>query len=265
MARGQNRKSEPEAAHEPDDQPQTGDGGAREEAISQAMADFANLHEQLDLGNEAGKVVATATAWVLELFKHRPKPWDQLSQQEQRDLASGIEHNVKELVRLVVEAVAREGRTAVRCLAVGFQDQGEDIKVTLKVKALSAEDTEQAILTLHRSRGKHVLLTMASAEDYAEVPVADQSQPDQTDLGFEAGSDEVDLEEAASDPERLRHGDKAAFAGENGTVRIDLAKGWVQFLPADLADEDANWQDMRAAKPEELAAERERTADFADA
>jgi hypothetical protein len=48
-------------------------------------------------------------------------------------------------------------------------------------------------------------------------------------------------------------------------VRINLQKGWIQFLPADLADEEPNWQDMREAKAEELAAERERQADFADA
>ena len=42
---------------------------------------------------------------------------------EQRDLAAGIEQNVKELVRHVVEAVAREGREPVRCLLEGFADK----------------------------------------------------------------------------------------------------------------------------------------------
>jgi hypothetical protein len=244
-----------------------GDGGQREEEVSQAVQDLEAHADALDLGEEATRVVANTTEWLVELFKRRPKPWTELSQAEQRDVQAALEHNAKELVRHVVEAVAREGRTAVRCLMVGFTDKGEDIAVTLKVKSLGKEETEQAVLGLHRARGKHVLLTVASADDFAGAPASDSSEPDQPDLGFEAGSDHPsdDSDLAGSDPENLRHGDQAAFAGENGTVRINLQKGWIQFLPADLADEEPNWQDMREAKAEELAAERERQADFADA
>lgn len=264
--RGNKKQEEPELTPEEQayqsDGEQTGDGGAREEEVSAAQGRFDAMHEQIDLGEEAGLVVRNATDWVIELFKHRPKPWDQLSQAEQRDLIAGVEENVHELVRHVVEAIARTGREAVRCLFVGFTDKGDDIKAELKVKAFSKEETEAAVISLHRARGKHVLVTVASADDFHNSPANDRSQPDQPDLGFEAGSDEVDLEQAAADPQNLRHGDKVEFAGGNGEVRIDLKRGWVQFLEDGEVAHDTNWQDMREATAAELAAERERTADF---
>jgi hypothetical protein len=242
-----------------------GDGGAREEQVSQAQQEFDQLHEGIDLGDEAGLVVKNATDWVVELFKHRPKAWDQLSQAEQRDLVAGIETNMHELVGQIVEAIARTGREAVRCLFVGFTDKGDDIKAELKVKAYSKEETESAVIALHRARGKHVLVTVASADDFHERPASDSSEPDQRGLAFEAGTDEHpadDSDLAGSDPEALRHGDDAAFAGESGIVRINLKSGWVQFLAKNEVDLEGNWQDMREAKPEELAAERQRLADF---
>lgn len=249
----------------------TGDGGSREEEVSAAQQAFDAMHEQIDLGDEAGAVVRTATAWVIELFKARPKPWDQLSQAEQRDLAAGVEQNVHELVRLLVEAIARTGSEPVRCLFVGFTDKGDDIKAELKVKAFSKEETEQAVLAMHRARGKHVLVTVASADDFHSHAANDLSEPDQRALGFEAGSDEHpsdDSDLAAEhlvEPVVLRDGDKVPWAGGIGRVRIDLKRGWVQFLEDGETVAEENWGDMREATPAELAAERERTADFADA
>lgn len=266
--RGNKKPEEPEqidpAANDGAAVETTGDGGAREEEVSAAQARFDAMHEQIDLGEEAGLVVRNATDWVIELFKHRPKPWDQLSQAEQRDLIAGVEENVHELVRHVVEAIARTGREAVRCLFVGFTDKGDDIKAELKVKAFSMEETEAAVISLHRARGKHVLVTVASADDFHNSPANDRSQPDQPDLGFEAGGYEhpADDSDLAGEPEPLRTDDEVYWAGDDGRVRINLGTGWVQFRDVKDIDAEGSWQDMREATPAELAAERERTADF---
>ena len=246
-----------------------GDGGAREAEVETAIDKVGNLADTIDLGEDQGKVVAETAAFFLELYKHRPKPWGELSQAEQRDLAAQLEHNAKELVRHVVEAIARDGRDSIRALLESYTEK-DGIKATLKVKTYSEDEALAAVIGLHKAQGKHVLITVASADDFATEPMQDASEPDQPALGFEAGSDEHpdddrDLVEAASDPEDLRDGDGAAFAGENGRVRIDLKRSWIQFLPDGDEDEEANWQDMREAKPSELAAERERTADFAEA
>jgi hypothetical protein len=233
------------------DEVQLGDGGAREAEVSAAQAEFDAMSEAIDLGEDGGKVVASATLWVIELFKRRPKAWDQLSQAEQRDLASGIEHNVKELVRHVVEAVARQGRDPVRCLLVGFTDKGDDIKVELKVKAFTPEENEAAVLGLHRARGKHVLVTVASADDFHDEPARDESEPDQRPLEFESGTDEHPSDDSdLARPPSLAEGED-----------VDLKTSMVVALDHD----GETTVDVRDASPEELAWKRESTADFAAA
>jgi hypothetical protein len=246
----------------PKDKPQaetTGDGGAREKEVKTAIERVEELVDAIDLDDEK-KIVSSCHLFFVDLYKSRPRAWDQLSQDEQRDLSAALEHNAKELVRQVVEAIARNGREPIRAVLESYTEK-DGVKVSLKVKTFSEEEALAAVIGLHKAQGKSVLITVASADDFNDGPV-DVTEPDQRALGFESGSDEVDLEEAASDPENLKTGDKAAFAGASGTVRINLANGWVQFLDSEQPDLDGNWQDMREAKPEELAAERERTADF---
>lgn len=258
---------------------QTGDGGARDEEVSTAMAELETASEELDLGEDRGAIIAALTDHLVELFKRRPKPWSQLSQQEQRDLIAAAEQNAKDTVRQVVEAVARNGREAVRCLMVGFTDKGDDIKVELKVKALSRDETEAAVMGLHRARGKHVLLTVASAEDYHEKPANDRSEADQPALGFEASDDELvqpgELSSIAPTKEPAKYpnledtihtGDSLVIGGKGiCAARINLKTSMVEGCPPDHeAVDDAPWFDVREATAEELAAERDRIADFDD-
>lgn len=255
-----------------------GDGGAREEEVSAAQQRFDELGADLQLGDEAGAIVREGVGFVVELFKHRPKPWPELSQLEQRDLIGGVEENVHELVRQIVEAVVNNQRVSpVRCLFVGFTDKGDDIKAELKLKALSKDETEDSVLFFHRARGQHVMVTLASAEEYHREPARDESQPDQSPLGFEAGSDTVehpaddsDLVAAAEEEEAgadvlVVLPDEGVKAGtlvqtdEHGevAVHVDLKTGMLTGLT-----DDDSYVDLRAATPAELAAERERVADF---
>lgn len=254
---------------------QPGDGGAREAEVAGAMERFEGLASELQLGDTQSRIIANATEWGIELIKRRPKAWDQLSRDEQRDLQAAIEHNMTELVRQIVEAVAADGRQAIRCLLVGFTDKGEEIKAELKVKSLSREETEQAVIGLHRARGKHVLLTVASASDYAEEPAPDMSEPEQRALGFEAGSDQhesddSDLVEAAEavagggaePPVELAQTGMQMLVPQYGLceIRVNLKTGMIE---AKHPNRDGFDIDVREATGVELAAERDRQqADF---
>lgn len=245
-------------APEADDLP--GDGGKREEEVATAMDQIDQLADNLDLGDDSGALVAELHLAFLDLMKHQPKPWSALTQAEQRDLSARLEHHATETVRLVAEAIARNGRDAVRCLLVGFVDKGEDMKVELKVKAHDKGELEQAVLGLHRARGKLVMLTVASVEDYRQTEIEDPSEPEQRALGFEAGSDE----HPDDDSDLAEAGDPLADLGEGESV--NLKTGMIERLvPAEGGTGPAETEDVREATPAELAAERERTADFADA
>ncbi len=90
--------------------------------------------------------------FLLQNIKDRPKPWAATSNAEQQDVAGACEHAAVELVRKVVEAIRSSGATdPIRCLLVGFADKGDDIKVDLKVKAIDAEDTLKAVMSLHKA------------------------------------------------------------------------------------------------------------------
>lgn len=186
--------------------------------------------------------------FLLDQIKARPKPWSVTPFDEQRDVAAACEHAAKELVRKIVEAIATDNRTSIRALLESYSEK-DGLKASLKIKTFDDEEALAAVVGLHRAVGKHVMITVASADDYAEERRDPDLEEDQRGLDFEAGSDEH--------PE-----DDSDLSGEP-TVRINLEEGMVQKLQegGDPADPEA-WDDVRAAKPEELAAERERIADF---
>lgn len=199
--------------------------------------------------------------FILQTIKDRPKPWATTPKDEQADVAAACEHAATELVRKCVEAIRSGGAVApIRCLLVGYSDKGDDIKIDMKLKVANPTDTTKAIVALHEAKGKHVLVTVASIEDYRADGREAELDEDQRGMNFEAGpiddhpDDDSDL--AAEDLEPDTDGDAGC--------RTNLKSGMRERLAADQAagDEDAVWEEVREATPDELAAERERTADF---
>lgn len=223
------------------------------------------------------QLVNDARDFMLDQIKSRPKPWGGSSPSEQRDIAAACAHAGDELVRKIAEAIAARGQEPVRVLLDKIA-LGETIQITGKVKTMSAEEEDRAVMILHHARGKNVMLTVASKDDYhgGERPapgVPEESPP----LPFEAGADEFD---AALGAEHLADGEEAelepgltvvpADGVKTGneidglTLRVNLKTGQIETLPEGSVDMPENWCDERQATPAELAAERERTADFDD-
>lgn len=222
----------------------------------------------------------------LEFIKRLPKPWGITPFDQQQDVAAAAEQFAKDLVRKIVEAVASNERATVRALLVKY-DEGDDIKVTLKVKPFDDDEAEQAIVALHRARGKHVLITVASADDYAVNRTEPQLLVDAPELSFDAGGgNDEDLARGPGDDnrrvnvmtgyieQREEEGglwieveratlDEIREAGD-GLYRVNLKSGMIENLPQGCdSDDEKAWNDVRAAEPAELAAERERLqADF---
>jgi hypothetical protein len=159
---------------------------------SGALQAIDNIIDQIDLDPEA--LVFDVRDEMLEIIKHRPKPWSATSQAEQRDVAGRVEEFGRKLIRQIVEAVAARGQDPIRVLLTKVNAGGDDIVITGKVKMLDAEQTERdnAILALHHAIGKHVVLTRASVDDYAgdgRDPEVDEDEPP---LDFAAGGGEAD-------------------------------------------------------------------------
>lgn len=149
----------------------------------------------------AGSLVNDTRDFLLEQIKMRPKPWSATSESEQRDVAAACEQSAEVLVRKIVEGIAAGDKQPIRVMLESFTEK-DGIKLTMKVKSFNEEEAFDALMQLHKGRGKHMLLTLASVDDYkADRPA--ETQADQPDLGFEAGSDEhpADDSDLAGDEE----------------------------------------------------------------
>lgn len=148
------------------------------------------------------KLVASVTAELVDMWKTIPKPFAQTNQEGQQDVFRRLEHMSKELVRQVVEQVAASGQQPIRCL-MGKLAVADKITGTLTVAVDGdSEEETRALLLLHDCHGKYVMLTKASVEDYAGVEADDPSEPDQNDMPFDAGTDEIPLDDPSlTEPE----------------------------------------------------------------
>lgn len=147
---------------------------------------------------------------LLDLFKTRTKTWSEMTQDEQRDIGRALEYAARELVIATVDVIRSDGMSdPVKAIVKSYADSG-DIKATLIVKTDPAGDVPaqeaKAIDTLHKARGKLVLITIASHEDYLGERGPLETQPDQNPLVFEAGSDdhpEDDSDLAGDEPAEI--------------------------------------------------------------
>jgi hypothetical protein len=163
-----------------------------EGAHTAAIDRMENLASEAVLNDKS--LVFDARDFLLDQIKSRPKPWSATSNQEQRDVAAACEHAGRELVRKIVEAIAANGKDPVRVLLTKVT-LGDDIVIAGKVKVLGEDEEDQAVSLLHSARGKHVMLTVASVEDYSGNAREADTDPDQPGLGFEAGSDDAETDD----------------------------------------------------------------------
>jgi len=226
----------------------------------------------------SASLVADVRDLMLEPIKHRPKPWKLMNPGEQRDLAASCEQQAQELVRKVVETIAAGGRQGVRVFLKKVS-LGEKIEISGEVRA-TADEEDDAVMLLHHARGKNVMLTVASKDDYQADHREAETDEEEPELGFEAGGEEVG-DDILSGEDLI---DEQAGSGEDGVavktpeaesfvtgelvqiadqglcvVRVNLKTGMVEAQHPNRDEFDI---DVRQATPDELAQERDRQADF---
>jgi hypothetical protein len=116
---------------------------------------------------DPSEAVQALRDYTLQIIKDLDKPWHKLPQERQVDLARAIEHSSKDVVRTIVEMIAARGQKPVRVLLKKIA-AGDKIQITGEVSLLGAESPDESLLLLHHAIGKHVMLTRATVEDYAQ-------------------------------------------------------------------------------------------------
>ncbi len=165
----------------------------QDQADENAVAPLDEKIEGLTLQG-GGQLVASVVTELVDIYKHIPKPYAAATQGQQQDVFRRLESLAKTVVQQIAEAIAANGENAVKCV-VGDAKVGSDIKVDLKLAPVTSEERDAAILFLAHARGRHVVVKMASKDEFDSEPASDPSQADQNELGFEAGSDIFEAED----------------------------------------------------------------------
>lgn len=178
---------------EGDDTEREGEGWDAEGEHTLAVDRMSAIADELVLTDDK-RLVEDIRDFLLDVIKTRPKPWSGTSQAEKRDVAAACEHSASELVRKVVEAIAARGVDPVRVLLTKVA-MGNDIVITGKVKAFDPHEEHKAISILHGALNKHVMLTVATKDDYSSGEESEESEEfDEPAFGFEAGEAEDDAD-----------------------------------------------------------------------
>lgn len=150
------------------------DGGVNTDAMEAAA-------EQAEL--IAASLVGDMRDAMMEVFKHRPKPWSQMLAGEQADVAKALEYAAKKVVNKAVLALAAEDRPSIQAVFKGYADKAGELTGTVKFLNVQDED----VLALHRASGKTILLVVADSQAFSGQRRDAELDADQPDLDFEAG------------------------------------------------------------------------------
>lgn len=116
---------------------------------------------------------------LLELWKHRDRPWSQLVASQQRDVQMALDQEVKIFVRKAVREIAAQGFDSIPAKLESYKDKAGTITATLTIAA--ADDA--VILALHKASGKQIMLVGADADQFLGEP-ANLAQDDQATMEF---------------------------------------------------------------------------------
>lgn len=159
-----------------------GDGGEREAEISTAIERLAS--KEFEAAIET--LVGDTRDHIIDLYKSRPKPWGQMSNDEQQTLARAAEYQAGLIVKKIAEAIAeaKAGENPVRAILEGYSEKDGNLKATLKIRTIDEDDAAKAVVSLHKAVGKMVLVSNASAEDYKGQRGDVDTDADQPNLEF---------------------------------------------------------------------------------
>lgn len=116
---------------------------------------------------------------ALELFKHRPKPWDAMLEEEQRGVARSIRLAVDEALAEACLLIAEGGQHSISARLEKFTGKGGKYQATI----ISQGGPELAS-ELAKLDGKTVVLIDADARQYTAGPDIGTA-PDQAPLEFD--------------------------------------------------------------------------------
>jgi hypothetical protein len=140
---------------------------------------------------ERPKMVGQVRDLILTILRSQDRLMHQKSEAEQRDTASHCQDLADTIVGKIAEVIASGGKQPIRAL-MGTITMGESIKIAMVAKPLSPADEDASVRALRHAYGKHVVILVASADDFKEELGEADVESDEPPLNFDAdaGDDE---------------------------------------------------------------------------
>lgn len=122
---------------------------------------------------------------LLGWFKATPKPWGQLNEQEQRDIADAAERFSGSLIKQACQQIATAERPCIVANLVEYKEKdGVEAKLKLPSKG-------EVVAALHEACGREVLLVTSGYEEFMGEAAPAEVDADQPGLGLGAEYEEA--------------------------------------------------------------------------
>jgi hypothetical protein len=130
---------------------------------------------------ESGTALGDIVELILDLFKHRPKLWSTMSNDEQKTVVRTIETTAKDVLKKVVLVIAQEDSITLQGTFLGqFNVKGETIEAKVKIEGVDDEVLSHAF----RLAGHKVVLVSADDKRFSSKRREPETIPDQVAMRF---------------------------------------------------------------------------------
>ena len=170
-------------------------GAAMDPAALERIEEIAQSAD-IDVDGMADSVRDT----MLEIFKHRPKPWSAMNQAEQRDVATAVSQAVNATIVRACAIIAGEGRANIEARLEKFGGKGGKYQATLV-----AQGGPELAAKLAELDGHSVLIISADASRFTRPTSAPKLEPDQRPLELD---EESPFDKPAEEPSGEGEGDE---------------------------------------------------------
>ena len=122
---------------------------------------------------------------LLSWFKATPKPWGQLGEKEQRDIADAADRFARTLVKQACKIIAAGERPCIVAQLVEYKEKdGVEAKLKLPSKG-------EVVAQLHEACGREVLIVASGEEQFTGEEAPAEISKDQPELGIGAEYEEA--------------------------------------------------------------------------
>lgn len=183
---------------------------------------------------------------MLDLFKHRPKVWTAMNNDEQRQLVTTIEAACKKTLERIVLVVAEDEGQSIQATFLGnFTVKGDAIEAKIKIDAIDSD----VLLDAYKLAGHRVIIATADSKRFMGAGEPPKLDPDQLGMGFGDGP-ATTAPTPAPQPEKPRPADDSDLAGDDDAVSAEDAGETAQpddtAAPEPIALEDGAMYRIKA-------------------